>query len=165
MFSFILNFDIAEVIEEKEIVKTPELGTLEGKKILIVEDNRINQIVTRKILEKDRVICSIAENGEIAVEMVKKEKFDFILMDINMPVKNGIDATREIRTFNTTIPIVALTAVEIEEMSHQIFDSGMNDIIVKPYDVTRFVQTILKNMDANGLTKKSLDPASSLKAV
>ncbi len=80
-------------------------------------------------------------------------------------VKNGIDATREIRTFNTTVPIVALTAVEVEEMSHQIFDSGMNDIIVKPYDVTRFVQTILKNMDANGLQKSGQDPTSSLKAV
>ncbi len=63
-----------------------------------------------------------------------------------MPIMNGIQATKEIRTFNNNIPILALTAVEVEEMRHSIFESGMNDIIVKPYDVTRFIQTIYRNL-------------------
>ena len=67
-------------------------------------------------------------------------------MYINMPIKNGIDATKEIRLFNTTLPILALTAVEVEEMRYSIYESGMNDIIVKPYDATKFIQTIIKNM-------------------
>ncbi len=63
-----------------------------------------------------------------------------------MPVKNGIEATKKIRKFNLSVPIVALTAVEIEEMRYEIYASGMNDIIVKPYDITKFTQTILKNI-------------------
>ena len=127
--------------------------TLSGKKILIVEDNRINQMVTKKILQKSNAICSIAENGEEAVRMAKESGYDLILMDINMPKKNGMEAAREIRTFNTHIPILALTAVEVEEMRHQIYESGMNDIIVKPYDITKFTQTILKNISENEVPK------------
>jgi len=88
----------------------------------------------------------IPENGLEAIDIVKKETFDLILMDINMPLKNGIEATMEIRLFDTTTPIVALTAVEIEEMRHSIYESGMNDIIVKPYDITKFIQTILRSI-------------------
>ncbi len=69
-----------------------------------------------------------------------------LAMDINMPVKNGIEAAYEIREFNKTIPIIALTAVEIEEMKNNIYMSGMNDIIVKPYDISKFVSCIIKNL-------------------
>ena len=103
-------------------------------------------MVTRKILEKEGVTCEIAENGEEAVSMAKTSSYDLILMDINMPVKNGIEATQEIRAFNTTIPIIALTAVEVDEIRYRIFECGMNDIIVKPYDVAVFRQTIAKNL-------------------
>jgi FOG: CheY-like receiver len=146
MFSFTLEF---EVVNEKQREVTPPLldtSFLDGKRILIVEDNRINQIVTKKIIEKNNMSCVVAENGQIAVEIAKKESFDLILMDINMPIMNGITATKEIRTFDTTTPILALTAVEVEEMRYSILESGMNDIIVKPYDVTKFIQTISKNL-------------------
>lgn len=98
------------------------------------------------MLEKNDILCRIAENGLEAVKMVKKYKFDLILMDVNMPVMNGMEASREIRKTHPDIPIIALTAVEIEEMRYKIFKSGMNDIIVKPYDVTKFTQTILRNI-------------------
>ena len=89
----------------------------------------------------------------------KKDIFDLILMDINMPVKNGIQATKEIREFNKTIPIVALTAVEVNEMRHEIYESGMNDIIVKPYDITKFRETILKNITStDGPSKPIKNP-------
>ena len=96
---------------------------------------------------RDR-ICSIAENGEQAIEQVKKNTFDLVLMDINMPVLNGLEATKKIRMFNSTIPIVALTAVEVEDLRFEIYDSGMNDIIVKPYDMNKFLQVILRNLTA-----------------
>ena len=73
-----------------------------------------------------------------------------------MPVKNGIDATKEIRTFNKHIPIIALTAVEVDEIRYRIFDCGMNDIIVKPYDVTKFRQTIAKNLAGTVVADKTL---------
>jgi signal transduction histidine kinase/CheY-like chemotaxis protein len=149
MFSFTLSFDVIEQIEEKKEAEILDTTTLAGKHILIVEDNRINQTVTKKILEKSNIFCTIAENGDEAVSKTKSGVFDLILMDINMPLKNGMEATREIRRFNTTVPIVALTAVEVEEMRQQIYDSGMNDIIVKPYDITKFINTIHKNISVS----------------
>jgi signal transduction histidine kinase/CheY-like chemotaxis protein len=159
LFSFTLSFDVIEQVEEKKETAILDTALLDGKRILIVEDNRINQTVTKKILEKNNMLCAIAENGEQAINMVRKEIFDLILMDINMPVKNGMQATKEIREFNKTIPIVALTAVEVEEMRHKIYDSGMNDIIVKPYDVTKFSQTILRNITKTEAPSKPIKNA------
>ncbi len=148
-FSFDLEFDVSS---EEHIKQEVPLDTnqLKGKKVLVAEDNRINQIVTKKILEKNGIECSIAENGAIASDMAQKEHFDLILMDLNMPVKDGFQSSKEIRTFNNTIPIVALTAVEVEEVRNEIFDSGMSDIIVKPYDANKFIQTILLNINEQG---------------
>jgi CheY-like chemotaxis protein len=70
-------------------------------------------------------------------------------MDINMPVKNGFEATMEIRQFNTLIPIIALTAVEIKDQKSKIFNSGMNDIILKPYDIDSFKKIIVSNISMN----------------
>ncbi|MBT8261385.1 MAG: response regulator [Bacteroidia bacterium] len=145
-FSFDLAYDILNKAYKKEPVHALDTQGLKDKRILIVEDNRINQTVTRKILEREGVVCTIAENGEIAVAVEREKEFDLILMDINMPVMNGLDATRGIRKNNKAIPILALTAVEIEEMRFSIYDSGMDDIIVKPYDITKFTQTILKHL-------------------
>ncbi|MFP4845053.1 response regulator [Winogradskyella sp. PE311] len=156
MFKFTLEISIAS--ESEQLTKTPILDfkQLAEKRILIVEDNRINQTVTKRILENSDVICDIAQNGEEAITLVKNKEFDLILMDINMPVKNGIDATKEIRTFNKFIPIIALTAVEIEEQKYQIFDCGMNDVILKPYDIDQFKKTIIANIspkEIDGLKK------------
>jgi len=146
-FTFNLLFDVLHTLGNETMI-APKIDTasLHGKRILIVEDNRINQTVTMKILEKEGVTCEVVDNGVKAVESVKKKAFDLVLMDINMPIMNGIEATRDIRKFNTTLPIIALTAVEIEEIRYRIFDCGMNDIVVKPYDVTKFRQTIAKNL-------------------
>lgn len=145
-FKFNLSLKVASQYEEDTTSSIKDTSQLIDKRILVVEDNRINQIVTKKILKTSGVICDIAENGKEAIAMTRTNKYDLILMDINMPVKNGIDASREIRTFNTTIPIIALTAVEIEEQKYQIYESGMNDIILKPYDIDIFKQTIVENL-------------------
>ncbi len=156
LFSFTIEYGIDKETKEEKTSTFLDCSLLKDKKILVAEDNRINQTVTKKILAKNGMHCTIAENGQIAVEKATSEKFDLILMDINMPVKNGISATKEIREFDKSIPILALTAVEVEEMRYSIFESGMNDIIVKPYDVTKFIQTILKN-----ITEAS-DPSNEL---
>ncbi len=148
-FWFTLSFEIIKDIKEDTSVGILDVTVLENKRILIVEDNKINQMVTKKILEKNHVICNLAENGQQAVDKVKNNHYDLVLMDINMPIKNGMEATKEIRTFNKSIPIIALTAVEIDELRHKIFDSGMNDVIVKPYDMKLFIQTIIKNLINN----------------
>ncbi len=120
----------------------------EKQKILVVDDNRINQVVTRRILEKQNFECIVASNGVEAIEKASSENFDLILMDLNMPGINGMETTKRIRQFNKHVPVVALTAVEIEEVRNEIHASGMNDIIVKPYDVERFYQIIKRNLSA-----------------
>jgi two-component system, sensor histidine kinase len=152
-FSFNLLFDVLQQGTADATCSIVDTSILSNKSILIVEDNQINQMVTRKILEKEGVSCEIAENGEDAISKVKANTYDLVLMDINMPVKNGIEATQEIRTFNTTVPIIALTAVEVEEIKYRIFECGMNDVIVKPYDVSKFRETIAKNLISRTHTK------------
>jgi CheY-like chemotaxis protein len=148
IFTFTLDILISDKPVEQIVSPVLDFKQLENKKVLIVEDNRINQTVTKRILENVGIVCAIAQNGEEAVSAVKESTFDLILMDINMPVKNGIEATKDIRVFNTTIPIIALTAVDIEEQKNQIFECGMNDIILKPYDIDRFKETITSNLNS-----------------
>ncbi|GAA4272102.1 response regulator [Aquimarina gracilis] len=146
-FYFDLNYEKA--VKEEEISlqmgETLSIGT-SNFNVLIVDDNKINQIVTQNILKKKGYTCNIASNGMAAIEMLKVEKFDLVLMDINMPEMNGLEATKVIRTFNTHIPIIALTAVEEGEIRNQALSVGMNDVIIKPYDTQQFFQTIMRNI-------------------
>lgn len=143
-FSFTLSY---QVLEQSRVVKSlDDNNDLTGKKILVVDDNRINQIVTKRIVETHGMICEIAENGDIAINKVRKGNFDLVLMDINMPGKDGIETTKEIRLFDASTPIVALTAIEIEEMRNKIEASGMNDIIIKPYDIDKFLKVLRHNL-------------------
>lgn len=145
-FSFTLDYEIAKDLNAEKESQVIDLSVLNGKKILVAEDNRINQIVTKKILESRDIICSIANNGEEAISLAKEYNYDLILMDLNMPVKNGFDAAIAIRKFNDKIPIIALTAVEIEEVKNEINFSGMDDIIIKPYDTEKFIGKLIENM-------------------
>ncbi len=119
-------------------------------KILLAEDNKINQIVTKKLLNKIGYNCVIAENGSEAVELLKKDQFDLVLMDINMPVLDGMQATLEIREFNTTTPIIALTASELSEVEEECRQAGMNDLVNKPLNKSDLKKVILKNISNNG---------------
>src|SRR5690606_22409441 len=144
-FSFTLSFQILKHLLQDKILDDNSI--LNGKKILIVDDNRINQIVTKKILENNGMLGAVAESGDIAIKKLQQETFDLVLMDINMPGKDGIETTKEVRMFNKIIPIVALTTIEVEEMRNRILASGMNDIIVKPYDNDQFLIIILDNQN------------------
>ncbi|WP_232285849.1 response regulator [Aquimarina agarilytica] len=123
-----------------------EIGTTTKLDILIVDDNKINQIVTKNILDKKGYTTTICDNGLQAIEKAKAHKYDLILMDVNMPGMGGLEATQNIRKFDVQTPIIALTAVEEKEMIDEAFAAGMNDLIVKPYDTHNFYQTIIKNI-------------------
>ncbi|GAA4317926.1 ATP-binding protein [Christiangramia aestuarii] len=153
-FQFDLTFEAPEA-EIKKIAKPVEIpdeeltnDIMEGKNILVVEDNKINQMITRKILEKNKVICDVADNGSIAIEKVKNNEFDLILMDIHMPGISGIEATIEIRKFDETIPIIALTAVTLDDNLDEFYLNGFNDIIPKPYKTEEFFHKINKYLAA-----------------
>jgi CheY-like chemotaxis protein len=152
-FSFVIKFEKPkstalprQVITSNKLLETESVHTLQDAHILVVDDNRINQKITQKLLESKGLLCSLASDGEEAVEMAKKQEYSLILMDIHMPKKDGIQATKEIRTFDNSTPIVALTAVEIQEIRHKIYKAGMDDILVKPYDVSLFLSVLVRNI-------------------
>lgn len=111
-------------------------------KILVVEDNKINQMVTKKIIEKNNYQCVVVDDGYAALEILDKENFDVILMDINMPVINGFETTRMIRDKGIQIPIIALTAFDKDEITDEARLSGMDDILIKPFEPLRLFQII-----------------------
>lgn len=119
--------------------------TLEGLHILLVEDNKMNLEIATFMLEEAKANIDVARNGQEAVEKVKNNPdYNLVLMDVMMPVLNGLDATREIRKFNTTIPIIAMTANAFEEDVKQCKAAGMNDHIAKPIDMDIMKATIKK---------------------
>lgn len=147
VFKFDLKYNLNTANSGEEnphnIIYDVDYVALENRKILVVEDNKINQMITRKILEKNQMVCDVADNGEIAVEKARTDKsFDLILMDIHMPGISGIEATEQIRLFDKDIPILALTAVTIDENIDDFHEAGFNDIIPKPYKVEEFFQKI-----------------------
>lgn len=158
LFYFDLKFEALEPApENKEAVNNeiPEPLSNEimaNKRILVVEDNKINQMITRKILEKNKVICEVADNGTIAVEKASGEEYDLILMDIHMPGISGIEATKQIREFNENIPIIALTAVTLDENLDEFYLNGFTDIIPKPYKTEEFFQKINKYLSQQKAT-------------
>ncbi len=119
---------------------------LKGRTILVVDDNKINQIVTKKVLQMYGASIVVAGNGPDAIALAEQGGLDLILMDIHMPDMNGFEATERIRMFNSEIPIVALTAVELEKVTEQNASVLMNDFIIKPYKNEEFISTIMGHM-------------------
>ena len=115
--------------------------------VLVVDDNKINQAVTKKILESKNSRCTILYDGFEAATLLQTNQFDIILMDINMPKINGYDTTKMIRQNGITTPIIALTAYSKDEISDKVFESGMNDILIKPFQPNKLFEIILKNLD------------------
>lgn len=103
-------------------------------KFLIVEDNKINQVVTKKILERKNYSCTIVENGYAAIELLKTTSFDIILMDISMPFIDGYETSRMIRDLGVDTPIIALTAFERREVEEKAAIYGITDVIIKPFN-------------------------------
>lgn len=138
------KFDLEKEIE-LEIPLDYNEEILANKHVLIVEDNKINQMITKKMVEKKGMLTSIIDNGEDAVEAIRSENnFDLILMDVHLPGINGTIATKEIRKFNKKIPVIALTAISLNENRDILLSFGMNDVVTKPFDPVNFYNVIAK---------------------
>ncbi|WP_068842687.1 response regulator [Flavobacterium chilense] len=142
-FTFMIPFEhdpkkTKRIIDEIEV----DLTSNDTYKILIVEDNVINQLVTKKIIEKNNYICKVVDDGFAALAILEKEDFDLILMDINMPLMNGFETTKRIRLKNIKTPVVALTAFDKDEITDEAISSGINDIIIKPFEPVRLFKII-----------------------
>ena len=133
--------------------KAEENAVLNGRHVLLCEDNVINQKVAVSLLQSRQMIVAVAENGAKGVEIFKNSTdnfFDLILMDIRMPIMDGLEATRQIRALDRpdakTVPIVAMTANAYTEDVKACLDAGMNGHIAKPIEPNNMFKKIVKNI-------------------
>lgn len=133
-----------------EAEAAPAFGGLRG---LLVEDNHFNSLVAREVLGKVGVTVEVAENGRIAVERLARERFDLVFMDMQMPVMDGIEATRFIRDDTTPvlqhdIPIIAMTANAMKGDRERCIEAGMNDYVAKPIRRDELIAAIRRVTDS-----------------
>jgi signal transduction histidine kinase/ActR/RegA family two-component response regulator len=142
-FSFIVDFECNEE-KTNEIINNIQVDLTSSQvfKVLVVEDNHINQLITRKTIEKNNYSCKVVDDGFKALEILEKEEFDIILMDINMPLMNGFETSRRIRQEGIETPIIALTAFDKNEITDEAIMAGINDIIVKPFEAVQLFKII-----------------------
>ena len=148
-----------------------DIDRMRGARILLVEDNEINQEVAMGQLEDAEAFVDLAENGEVALRMIRDNEYDVVLMDMQMPVMDGIEATRIIRSnlrFET-LPIIAMTANAMASDRMLCLEAGMNDHIAKPIDPDQLFGVLLRWLkradgDGKGLTTVPTAPAAEAQA-
>jgi two-component system, sensor histidine kinase and response regulator len=131
---------------EHHVSSTLDVARTRGSRVLLVEDNEINQEVAIGQLEDAEIQVDLAENGEIAVRMVQENEYDLVLMDMQMPVMDGIEATRAIRSDPRfgKLPIIAMTANAMAADRDRCLAVGMNDHIAKPIDQDQLFKILLR---------------------
>lgn len=135
-----LEYELGDETKVDKLQSDKRLSSksLEGIKVLLVEDNLINQKVMTRFLEKWNMEITVANNGNEALERVGEEHFHIILMDLQMPTMDGYQSSQAIRTIDDqrkrNIPIIALTAAALKEVKEKVYASGMNDFITKPFN-------------------------------
>jgi CheY-like chemotaxis protein len=118
---------------------------LQGIKVLVAEDNNLNQRIVSFILQKQHADMAIVNNGSLAVARLREENFDVVLMDLQMPELDGFEAAEVIRReLKSTIPIIALSASKLTADMDKCLEAGMNASISKPFDPTELCELILK---------------------
>ncbi|HAL82131.1 MAG TPA: hypothetical protein DCO83_07755 [Mucilaginibacter sp.] len=150
-FSFHIEFPVStETVHQfsgKRLLSQSDEG-LSNLRMLIAEDNPVNVLLMKKLLSKWKIIPTIAENGEHAIEILQYGNFDIILMDLQMPVLDGFEAAMEIRKLpdpkKANVPIIALTAAALFDIKERVFNSGMNDYVSKPFKPEELLEKILQ---------------------
>ena len=150
-FLFSIPFGVVNKLPESQKAENCETSlALEGKKILVAEDNKINFFVVNKFLTGWGIKVTHAENGQLALDRLNDENFDLILMDLQMPVMDGIEASKNIRNsedeYLSSIPIIALTAALISENQEKFTDLLINDYILKPFKPQDLFERITKHI-------------------
>jgi CheY-like chemotaxis protein len=149
VFFFELDFkrmDNPARLVTNNVIEISAHNVLQGKRVLMVEDDSINQIVTGLLLKKIGVEYEIAQNGEIALECIKNKTYDLILMDVQMPVMDGIEATQQLRQLDDykTLPIIAMSAGVMLEEKQACANAGMNGFVAKPTTIEQLTKELLR---------------------
>ena len=139
-----------ETVKDELEAKEKQEGSLIGKKALIVEDMEINAMLMKRYLKNIGCEFRHALNGQLAIEFLKEGDFDFVLMDLQMPVMDGITCTKEIRNLKNTelknIPIIVISAADEDSIVKEALDAGVNSFVLKPFEFTELTKTILKEI-------------------
>lgn len=143
-----LTFEKAEINENEQDLESEEVdeNSLTGLKVLLAEDNIVNQKVMQRFLERWNVEMEVVEDGIQVMEAMQENNFDVILMDLQMPNVDGYEAAEQIRKmddpYKRNIPIIALTAAALKEVREQVYAAGMNDFVTKPFNPTDLEQKL-----------------------
>jgi two-component system sensor histidine kinase/response regulator len=139
-----------------------ELTAIKGARLLLVEDNDINQRVASEILQDAGFVVEVADNGEVGVEMAQRGDYDLVLMDMQMPVMDGVTATLEIRKQQhlAGLPIVAMTANAMQRDRERCLNAGMNDFVTKPIDPDDLCKVLLRWIKPRAAAQPAQVPAS-----
>ena len=164
----IFNY-IQSTVEQKVVLFEKE-KTSESIKanVLLVEDNEVNQMVAKGMLDNIGCNVLVAENGLLALDALKKHRIDIVLMDINMPVLNGTDATRQFRAAekdNEHMPIIALTANVIQDDVNSYYEAGMDDYMPKPFSLVKLREMLQKwvtQTSSKNIKENTVEPVSDL---
>ncbi len=142
---------------KQDIVEITDLQkSLKGLRILAVEDNELNRMVLQVILKKCEVVLTIAHNGQEAIDLIQQQEFDLVLMDVQMPIVDGLEATKYIRNeLKMIIPIIGLSANAMREEVEICKQAGMNDYLVKPYS-ERVLVEIMKKWSTEVMATESI---------
>ncbi len=142
-FSFEVALKKSSFIPKNKLdLKTANDYSLPNTQILLAEDNKINQIVAKRFLEKWNANVTIVENGKQAVDAALANHYDIILMDLDMPIMDGYEATTLIKEQDATIPIIALTAASFENMQEYLIKKGFVDVVQKPFMPDEFYKKL-----------------------
>jgi len=133
-------------ISQKEVPQYETISSLHGVRILLAEDNEVNQQIACELLQNQGCKVAISNNGYQAVQRFKNETdtYDLIFMDIQMPEMDGFEATKQIREIDAQIPIIAMTARNMYEEKEKCYQAGMNDHIAKPIDPELLMEMVAK---------------------
>ncbi len=149
-FTIELPMAVATANEELIVPKVDVLQSIKtavNKKLLLVEDNKMNILVAKQFLKNWGYDCDVAINGAEALEKLKNMRYDIVLMDIHMPVLDGISCSKLIRAQNINVPIIALSASVTSEIRKQAADAGMNDFISKPFTPNSMKQKLAEYLN------------------
>ncbi|MCX6252539.1 MAG: response regulator [Bacteroidetes bacterium] len=152
-FFFSLPFKKTKKPDKHSVEEITELNTkpLNGIRVLLVEDNQFNQFIAKSMLEKWKMIVALANNGREALEMLKGDTYQIVLMDLQMPEMGGLEATRRIRSeLKLDVPVIALTANAVKGVIEECYAAGMNDYIAKPFNpdtLAKKIKTLVDQTD------------------
>ena len=140
-----------EIVKDKKQLSAITFSSLKSKKILLVEDNEINHKLIKEVLKKTEVNIDIASNGKEALDLLAANKYDLVLMDIQMPVMDGYTATKEIRKNSVykNLPIIAMTANAMQSDIQKCLEIGMNDHIAKPIETKNLYEKLYKWLEVD----------------